>query len=95
MILNNRIDARIAALAKAIERNKMERAEPLDSLSASMFEFEDEMASLDEIGIAALAAETEGVQHILTLEQAQRMADTYRQEVTERRMSAFRLGARA
>ena len=92
----NSIDARLAAISAEVERRRLEQEEPVDPLSASLFAFEAEMAGLDEIGIAALAAETtEDGQQVLTLEQARKMVDTYRQEVTERRMSAFRLGARA
>lgn len=85
------IDSRLAALAAALER--LEQTEPIDPLSASLYAFEDEMANLDEIGIAALAAETdERGKPILDIEQAQRMADNYRREAAERRISAFRLG---
>ena len=46
------IDARITQLIKALERRKLEQEAPVDDLSRGLFAFEDEMASLDEIGIA-------------------------------------------
>lgn len=91
----NSIDTRLAAISAEVERRRMIQSEPIDALSVSLFAFEEEIAGLDEIGIAALAAETtEDGRQILTLEQARKMVDTYRQEVTEQRMSAFRAGAR-
>ncbi len=87
----NSIDARIAALAEAIERRKMEQEAPVDDLSRSLLEFEGEMASLDEIGVAALAAATdEDGRQILTLEQTRRMVDDFKGYATERRVCAFR-----
>ena len=89
----NSIDARIAAIAEAIERRKMEQSERVDELSKSLFEFEDYMASLDEIGIAALAAMTnEDGGPVLTLEQAQGMVDSFKRDATDRRLCAFRSG---
>lgn len=51
----NSIDARITALAEAIERRKMEQEAPVDDLSGSLFEFGQELAALDETGLAAEA----------------------------------------
>lgn len=51
----NSIDARITALAEAIERRKMEQEAPVDDLSRSLFEFGQELAALDETGLAAEA----------------------------------------
>lgn len=53
--MNNRVDARINALAEAIERRKMEQEAPVDDLSRSLFEFGQELAALDETGLAAEA----------------------------------------
>lgn len=53
------IDARIAALVAEMERRRQFELEPVDPLSASLYEFEDEMERLDEIGVAALAAEAD------------------------------------
>lgn len=49
------IDARIAALAESIERYKMEQEGPVDDLSRSLFEFGQELATLDETGLIAEA----------------------------------------
>lgn len=53
--MNNRVDARINALAEAIERRKMEQEYPVDDLSRSLFELGRELAALDETGLAAEA----------------------------------------
>lgn len=91
--MNNRVDARIAALAEAVERRRLVQEEPIDPLSASLFAFEEEMTGLDEIGVAALAAATdEDGRQILTLEEAQRMVDDFKGYATERRVCAFRSG---
>lgn len=55
--MNNRIDARIAALAEAIERRKMEQEAPVDDLSKSLFGFGRELAGLDALGKSALLYE--------------------------------------
>lgn len=51
------IDARIAALAEAIERHKMEQAAPVDDLSRSLFNLRQELAGLDTLGKSALLYE--------------------------------------
>lgn len=80
------IDARITALAEAVERRRLIQEEPIDPLSASLFAFEAEMANLDKIGIAALAAATdEDGRQVLTLEQTQQMANNFKMDATERR----------
>lgn len=84
---------RLWAISEAIERRKMEQSEPVDELSKSLFEFEDYMASLDEIGVAALAAMTnEDGGPVLTLEQAQRMTDNFKKDAANWRLCAFRSG---
>ena len=47
--MERRIDARIAALAEAIKRRKMEQETPMDGLSRSLFEFRRELAALDAL----------------------------------------------
>lgn len=54
MILNNRINVRIAALAEAIEQRKMEQEAPVDDLSRGLFELGQELAGLDGQGKAEL-----------------------------------------
>lgn len=68
----NSIDARIATIAEAIERRKMEQEAPVDDLSKSLFEFGRELAALDEAGLAA-KAEAWGI----TPDDAREMARTY------------------
>lgn len=51
------IDARIAALAEAIERRKMEQEAPVDDLSRSLFNLRRELAELDTLGKSALLYE--------------------------------------
>lgn len=85
------IDARITQLIKSLERRRLEQEAPVDDLSRGLFAFEDEMASLDEIGIAALAAiSDDGEQQILTPEQAQRMVNDFKRDTTRRCVRAFR-----
>lgn len=53
----NSIDARIAALAEAIERRRMEQDSPVDDLSRSLFNLRQELAGLDALGKSALLYE--------------------------------------
>lgn len=53
----NSIDARIAAIAEAIERRKMEQEAPVDDLSRSLFNLRQELAGLDALGKSALLYE--------------------------------------
>lgn len=46
----NSIDARISAIAEAIERRKMEQEAPVDDLSRSLFNLRRELAELDTLG---------------------------------------------
>lgn len=55
--MGHRIDARIAALAKAIERRKMEQEAPIDDLSWSLFNLRQELAGLDALGKSAMLHE--------------------------------------
>ena len=52
--MNNRIDTRIAAIAAALERRKMEHEAPVDDLSWSLFEMGRKLVGLDEQSKAAL-----------------------------------------
>lgn len=51
------IDSRLAALAEAVERKRMERESPVDDLSRSLFDLGEELARLDTLEKAALLAE--------------------------------------
>lgn len=51
------IDTRIAAIAAALERRRMEQECPEDDLSQSLREFGEELAQLDDLEKAALLAE--------------------------------------
>ena len=55
--MNNRVDARITALAEAVERRKMEQEAPVDDLSQSLFNLRQELAGLDALGKSALLYE--------------------------------------
>ena len=51
------IDSRLAALAEAIERKRMEEEAPVDELSRSLFNLGEKLARLDTLEKAALLAE--------------------------------------
>lgn len=55
--MDNHINARIAAIAAALERRKMEQEAPVDDLSRSLFDLRQELAGLDELGKSALLHE--------------------------------------
>ncbi len=81
--MNNRIDARLAALAEAVRRRQMEQALPVDGLSRSLMNFADGLAALDEQGKAALLEQlnspSEGGPGLgLTLEDVDRMIEGVR-----------------
>lgn len=48
------IDARLTALASALEQRQLEQVAPIDPLSASLFALEKELAGLDAAGKAQL-----------------------------------------
>jgi len=80
--MERRIDARIAALAEAIKRRKMEPETPMDGLSRSLFEFRRELAALDALGKSALLYELnhgdplEGAMSLdLSMEDLERMVE--------------------
>ena len=84
----NDVKARLAALEEVLELRRLAQMEPLDPLSASLFAFEEEVAALDEIGIAVLAGMSdEDGKPILAITQAQQMATDYRQEVSTRKIA--------
>lgn len=72
MILNS-IDARITALAEAIERRKAEQEAPVDDLSRSLYEMFRELRQLDAHGLDALFTE----QDILSREEFDRFVSDY------------------
>ena len=76
-ILNNRIDARIAALAEAIEMRKMEQEAPVDDLSKSLYEMGQELAALDEQGKAELLQSLNGNGLNLSLDDLERFITDY------------------
>lgn len=48
--MNNRIDARLAALVAEVERRRLIQEESVDDLSQSLFNLRQELAGLDERG---------------------------------------------
>lgn len=73
--MSNRIDSRIAALAAAIQRRKMEQAFPTDELSRSLIDFYREIRSMNALDLMEL--QDENGASILTQDQAQRMITDY------------------
>lgn len=55
--MNNRIDARLAALVAEVERRRLIQEEPDDDLSRSLFNLRQELAGLDTLGKSALLYE--------------------------------------
>ena len=79
------INTRIAALAAALERERLKEDLELDDLSLSLYEFDDRMASLTDDEIEAMATEVdEDGKQMLTLEQAHAFVDEWRQRRAER-----------
>lgn len=52
--MDRSVEARLTALAFAIQRRKMEQAAPADELSRSLMDYEKRLANLDERGKADL-----------------------------------------
>ena len=52
--MNNRIDARLAAIVAEVERRRLIQEEPDDDLSRSLFNLRRELAGLDALGKSAL-----------------------------------------
>ena len=55
--MNNRIDARLAALVAEVERRRLIQEEPDDDLRRSLFNLRQELAGLDALGKSALLHE--------------------------------------
>ena len=55
--MNNRIDARLAAIVAEVERRRLIQEEPDDDLSRSLFNLRQELAGLDTLGKSALLHE--------------------------------------
>lgn len=55
--MNNRIDARLAALVAEVEQRRLIQEEPDDDLSRSLFNLRQELAGLDTLGKSALLYE--------------------------------------
>lgn len=51
------IDSRLAALAEAIERKRMEEEAPMDELSRSLYNMGQRLSKMDSLEKAALLAE--------------------------------------
>ncbi len=73
--MNNRIDARLAALADSIRWRQQELK--VDDLSRSLFDFEAELASLDAQGKAELLKELNEAGMGMTAEDVERMIVSY------------------
>lgn len=52
--MSKSIESRITALAEALQRRQMEQAAPVDGLSRSLFNLQQEFSTLDDEGKAAL-----------------------------------------
>lgn len=76
--MNNRVEARIAAIAEAIRRKQMEQALPVDGLSHSMVEVYKEIGSMTAADLHGLL--TEDGSPILTLAEAEKMISDFRKE---------------
>ena len=86
---------KIISLMDRLERMKLAREKqeqyPLDGLSLSLLQLEDEMFNLDETGIEAMAAEVDGDgRPIMSLEQARAFVDEWRRRREERPSSLQR-----
>lgn len=79
--MNDSIEKRIAAIATELEKRRLIQSEPVDPLSASLYELGRELAGLDKKGKAELlqSLNKDG----LNLSQ-----DAFEQFVTEYRMEA-------
>lgn len=78
--MNNRIDARIAALAAELERRRLEQEWPEDDLSRSLGELGRELAGLDEQGKAELLQSLNGNGLDLSPDAFERFVIDYRRE---------------
>lgn len=80
------IDARLTALAEILRRRAEMQAEPVDELSQSLLDFQEELAALDEADKFALLetlnhptdGESDGL--ALTMQDFERMIDDWRSQ---------------
>lgn len=80
------INARIAALAEAVERERLREDTEIDELSLSLYQFEDRMASMTEADIEAMAQEVdEDGRQLWTLEAAHAFVNQWKQMRQERK----------
>lgn len=73
--MSNRVDSRIAALAAAIKKRKLEQATPIDGLSRSMLDFCKEIRFMSAAELQILLDEYGNP--ILTIDEAKRMISEY------------------
>lgn len=79
------INARIAALTEAVERERLMEDTEIDGLSLSLYQLETEMAAMTETDIEAMAQEVdEDGRQIWTLEAAHAFVDQWKQMKQER-----------
>lgn len=79
------INARIAALTEAVERERLMEDTEIDGLSLSLYQMETEMAAMTETDIEAMAQEVdEDGRQIWTLEEAHAFVDQWKQMKQER-----------
>ena len=79
------INARIAALAEAVERERLMEDTEIDGLSLSLYQLEDQMAAMTEADIEAMAQEVdEDGRQLWTLEAAQAFVNQWKQMKDER-----------
>ena len=79
------IDSRLAALAEAIERKRLNEDTEIDDLSLSLYQLETEMAAMTETDIEAMAQEVdEDGRQLWTLEAAQAFVNQWKQMKDER-----------
>ena len=81
------IDSRLAALAKAVERERLNEGTEIDDLSLSLYQLETEMAAMTETDIEAMAQEVdEDGRQLWTLEAAQAFVNQWKQMKDELRL---------
>ena len=79
------IDSRLAALAEAVERERLNEDTEIDDLSLSLYQLETEMAAMTETDIEAMAQEVdEDGRQLWTLEAAQAFVNQWKQMKDER-----------
>lgn len=85
------IDSRLAALAEAIERERLNEGTEIDDLSLFLYQLETEMAAMTETDIEAMAQEfDEDWRQLWTLEAAQAFVNQWKQMKDERSPSEQR-----